>query len=331
MVMSRFARLASAVLFACRVVGAESDPRIGGGGFLENHQQTNTSYQLNNVKLDFDKSAIIVIDVQNDFVDPSGTMSGGGRESVIKPINELLKMGWHLRAFSADYHPSNHVSFKSNSPPQRPTIENGPYPIAQLEYSELSESNGPEICGAEYAEIYGIAADACDDLDVSRRVSFGQETYPAHCVQGTWGQKIHPKLNFNYSDPRDIVIWKGVAAHIDSYSAVFNNIACDGPIEYDDMGYPRSPTCIPKTKPYPQETALPDLLRIGGIEHVFFVGLCFDYCVKYSAIHTAFLGWDTYIIDDGTMACGTPAHVADTRAQLQDNNVKIINSASLRA
>merc|ERR1719401_1415936 len=103
----RFVRLACAVLFACRVVGAESDPSVGGGGFLEKHQKTNTSYQLNDNKLELDKSAIIVIDMQNDFVDPSGTMSGGGRESVIKPINELLKMDWHLRAFSADYHPSN--------------------------------------------------------------------------------------------------------------------------------------------------------------------------------------------------------------------------------
>lgn len=322
-----FGGLVGATLFRCTVGAPNFSARTSVGGFLQTHERMNSeARQLKDFPPPLGKSAIIVIDMQNDFVDPRGSLSSGGKESVIEPINELLEMDWHLRAFTADYHPANHVSFKTNHPSDTQIIENGPFPIVQIEYSELTQSNGSKICGAEYVERYGAAAD-----ELNGSISVAQETYPPHCVQGTWGQKIHPELNFDYNEPKDHIILKGTSAHIDSYSAVFNNIACDGPIRYDAAGEVLSSACIPKTTPYPQETNLPDLLRIAGIEHVFFVGVCFDYCVKYSAIHTAFLGWDTYIVSDASKTCGSDAHVNDTYAQLQDHGVKIIDSASLSA
>ena len=36
------------------------------------------------------------------------------------------------------------------------------------------------------------------------------------------------------------------------------------------------------------------------IKDIYIVGLAFDYCVKYTAIDSIDLGFDTYVILDGT-------------------------------
>lgn len=284
-----------------------------------------------------EESAIVVIDMQNDFAHPKGKLSAGGaHEDVIEPINKLLDLDWGLRVFTADNHPHNHVSFGTNYPSYQPVVANGPFPIIELSYSAHTKASSPKLCGAENKERYGDAGALCNGFPTGNGevftsdINVPQETYPPHCVQGTWGQKIHANLSFSYSNPNDHLVFKGQNAHIDSYSAVFNNLACNGAVTMDpDSGEPNSLTCIPKQEPYPQETSLPDLLRLSGVKHVYFVGLCQDYCVKYSSIHTAFLGatsgWDTYVIEDATRACSPSAfHVSQSLQQMVDSGVKIV-------
>ena len=94
-----------------------------------------------------------------------------------------------------------------------------------------------------------------------------QVLWPDHCVQGSDGAAFHPDLN---TTPADLVIRKGVRPQIDSYSAFFEN----------DRSTP---------------TGLEGYLRTRGVTHLTLVGLATDFCVAYSAIDGAALGFDVTV------------------------------------
>ena len=57
-------------------------------------------------------SVLIVVDMQNDFCDPNGSLYVPGANEIIEPIKILVTNGnFDLIIFSQDWHPSNHVSF----------------------------------------------------------------------------------------------------------------------------------------------------------------------------------------------------------------------------
>ena len=90
-----------------------------------------------------------------------------------------------------------------------------------------------------------------------------QVLWPVHCVIGTEGAAFHPGLR---TDRADLVIRKGFRPAIDSYSAFFEN---------------------DRTTP----TGLEGYLRNRGISEVTLVGLATDFCVNYSALDAARLGF----------------------------------------
>jgi nicotinamidase/pyrazinamidase len=90
-----------------------------------------------------------------------------------------------------------------------------------------------------------------------------QVLWPVHCVQATEGADFHPSLA---TDPAHLVIRKGFRAAIDSYSAFFENDR--------------------RTV-----TGLDGYLKARGITSVTLVGLATDYCVAYSALDAAALGY----------------------------------------
>ena len=90
-----------------------------------------------------------------------------------------------------------------------------------------------------------------------------QVLWPDHCIQGTDGAAFHKDL---ITDRADLVIRKGYNPAIDSYSAFFEN---------------------DKTTP----TGLEGYLRTRGIETLTLVGLATDFCVNYSAVDAATLGF----------------------------------------
>merc|ERR1719187_218326 len=62
------------------------------------------------------KSAIIIVDVQNDFITGSLSISncpaGHNGEDVVAPINHMLdKIPFTMICYSLDWHPTDHVSF----------------------------------------------------------------------------------------------------------------------------------------------------------------------------------------------------------------------------
>jgi Amidases related to nicotinamidase len=90
-----------------------------------------------------------------------------------------------------------------------------------------------------------------------------QVLWPTHCVQGTDGAAFHPLLR---TDPADLVIRKGFRPEIDSYSAFFEN----------DRITP---------------TGLEGYLRSRGVTTLVLAGLATDFCVAYSALDAARLGF----------------------------------------
>lgn len=94
-----------------------------------------------------------------------------------------------------------------------------------------------------------------------------QVLWPTHCVQGSKGADFHRDLN---TQTADLILRKGFRPEIDSYSAFFEN---------------------DKTTP----TGLEGYLRTRGITDVTLVGLATDFCVAYSAIDAAKLGFNTMV------------------------------------
>ena len=101
--------------------------------------------------------------------------------------------------------------------------------------------------------------------------SYGpQVLWPDHCVQGSDGAAFHPALE---TDPADLIVRKGFRAQIDSYSAFFEN----------DQATP---------------TGLEGYLHTRGIKRLTMVGLATDFCVHYSAVDAAKLGFDVTVRQD---------------------------------
>ena len=114
-----------------------------------------------------------------------------------------------------------------------------------------------------------------------------QVLWPDHCIWGSKGAAFHKDLHI---DPADLILRKGFRRAIDSYSAFFEN---------------------DRTTP----TGLEGYLRSRGISRLTLAGLATDFCVAYSAIDAARLGFDVTVrmdlcraIDlDGSLATATAA------------------------
>ncbi len=117
---------------------------------------------------------------------------------------------------------------------------------------------------------------------------YGRQTlWPTHCVQGSTGAEFHPDLR---TDPADLIIRKGFRAQIDSYSAFFEN----------DRSTP---------------TGLEGYLRGRGVTEVTLVGLALDYCVAYSAIDAARLGFGVTVLQGAARAID----MGGSLARMQDD------------
>lgn len=93
-----------------------------------------------------------------------------------------------------------------------------------------------------------------------------QVLWPDHCIQGTNGADFHPDLRTD----SDLIIRKGFNASVDSYSAFFEN----------DHKTP---------------TGLEGYLRTRGLDKLTLVGLATDFCVHYSAVDAAKLGFSASV------------------------------------
>lgn len=122
-----------------------------------------------------------------------------------------------------------------------------------------------------------------------------QVLWPRHCVIGSAGAAFHPALA---ADVADLVIRKGFRPGIDSYSAFFDN----------DHATP---------------TGLAGYLRDRGLDDLTFVGLAHDFCVAWSAIDAARLGFAATVIEDATRAIDLNGSRAAARDDMRAAGVSL--------
>lgn len=77
--------------------------------------------------------ALLIIDVQNDFL-PGGALAVPEGDAILPVIRELLRLPFGLIVTSQDWHPAQHVSFKTATP----AGEWPPHCIAQTQGAALA-------------------------------------------------------------------------------------------------------------------------------------------------------------------------------------------------
>jgi nicotinamidase/pyrazinamidase len=122
-----------------------------------------------------------------------------------------------------------------------------------------------------------------------------QVLWPDHCVQGTPGAAFHPALR---TDPAQLILRKGFQRAIDSYSAFFEN---------------------DRTTP----TGLEGYLRTRGVERLVMVGLATDFCVHYSALDGARLGFAVEVREGLCRAIDLDGSLSAARAAMRAAGVTL--------
>jgi nicotinamidase/pyrazinamidase len=165
-------------------------------------------------------TALLVVDVQNDFADPDGSLYVRDAESVIDVTNaeiETARAAGALIVYTQDWHPPDTPHFAKDG-----------------------------------------------------------GTWPVHCVGGTWGAELHPRLTVVDAER----IRKGTGGE-DGYSA----FTVADPVSREASA-----------------TELDHLLRERGIRRVVILGLATDYCVRSTALDATALGYEATVVAEGVRA-----------------------------
>jgi len=130
-----------------------------------------------------------------------------------------------------------------------------------------------------------------------------QTLWPVHCVQNTPGADFAPQLR---RERIARVFQKGTARDIDSYSALFDN------------GHRRS-------------TGLGEWLKAKGIDDVWLCGLTTDYCVKFTALDAAALGFKVHVVEDACRGVNLkPGDAARAIEEMRRAGVAVLKAAEVQ-
>ena len=122
-----------------------------------------------------------------------------------------------------------------------------------------------------------------------------QVLWPDHCIQGQAGAQFHPELNL---DPVRMIVRKGMNPKIDSYSAFFEN-------------------------DHETSTGLHGYLQNLGVSDVTLIGLATDYCVAYSAMDAAKLGYHVCVDLKGCRAIDLDGSLSKALGDMRAVGVQI--------
>ncbi|MGD1924821.1 MAG: bifunctional nicotinamidase/pyrazinamidase [Paracoccaceae bacterium] len=128
-----------------------------------------------------------------------------------------------------------------------------------------------------------------------------QVLWPVHCVQGTEGAEMYPGLE---TARADMVIRKGFRPEIDSYSGFFEN-------------------------DHATVTGLAGYLRERGIEAVTLAGLALDFCVKFSALDAARMGFRVRVVEDACRAIDMDGSRSAAMDEMRAAGVEIVQAVDI--
>jgi nicotinamidase/pyrazinamidase len=139
-------------------------------------------------------------------------------------------------------------------------------------------------------------------LDVVDASGIEQVLWPDHCVQGTRGAELHPRLEVGRIE---LVLRKGLRRMLDSYSAFFEN-------------------------DHATDTGLRFYLKGMRARDIFICGLATDYCVLASALDARRLGFRVTLVRDACRGVDYPrGSVGKALAAMEASGVRIAESATL--
>jgi len=131
-----------------------------------------------------------------------------------------------------------------------------------------------------------------------------QVLWPVHCVEGSRGAEFAAGLDVGRFTR---VFKKGMDPAVDSYSGFFDN------------GRRHA-------------TGLGDWLRARQVTDVSVLGVATDYCVKFTALDAADLGFRTRLIVDGCRAVElAPGDAARAVAEMRAAGISVVDSAAVLA
>ncbi|KAH9220551.1 nicotinamidase [Leptodontidium sp. 2 PMI_412] len=130
------------------------------------------------------KPALIIVDLQEDFCPPNGSLAVPNGRSIIPTINTLLTLPFVLKIATKDWHPPDHISFASNHPPKKPFIDTT---------TVINPSNASE--------------------------TYETRLWPDHCIQHTPGAELVPELDLEKVDK---IVEKGMRREVEMYSAFYD-------------------------------------------------------------------------------------------------------------
>lgn len=144
--------------------------------------------------------ALVVIDVQHDFID--GTLPVAGGAEIVPVINRCRDaVRFDVVAISKDWHPHEHCSFHES-------VEAGASPAPLHPSQDAAAAKGAAV----FDKVVLTAPDGAAPME--------QTLWPRHCVQGTRGAELHEGLR---TEADDVLVHKGTEGRIDSYSAFYDN------------------------------------------------------------------------------------------------------------
>jgi nicotinamidase/pyrazinamidase len=203
------------------------------------------------------RSALIVVDPQNDFCE-GGALAVPGGAGIFGPVNAISPR-FERVVLTQDWHPKGHVSFATSWPGRKA-------------YDSVEAEGIPQVL------------------------------WPDHCVQGSRGAAFHPGLD---ADRASLVIRKGFRVGLDSYSCFFEN---------------------DRTTP----TGLEGWLRSVGVSGLYFAGLATDFCVLYSALDAARLGFKVAVVEDAVRGVDFPPGAVDRAiTAMRREGVAFVESGAL--
>ncbi len=132
-----------------------------------------------------------------------------------------------------------------------------------------------------------------------------QVLWPDHCIAGSAGAALHPRVP---TEAIRAIVRKGTDRDADSYS-----------------GFRDNPNAARERRP----TGLRGFLTECNVRDVYVCGLARDYCVSWTALDAADLGFATTVLWDLTRAVSatTDAH---TERRLRAHGIAIVQYATLR-
>ncbi|KAE8451092.1 hypothetical protein EG329_004764 [Mollisiaceae sp. DMI_Dod_QoI] len=130
------------------------------------------------------KPALIIVDLQEDFCPPNGSLAVPNGRAIIPTINTLLTLPFSLKIATKDWHPPDHISFATNHPNAQP-------------FTSFTTITNPSNPSEKYES----------------------RLWPVHCVQNTPGAELVKELDRGRVER---VVEKGMRREVEMYSAFFD-------------------------------------------------------------------------------------------------------------